>query len=127
MPRQTAAGLGAVTPHTDRRRSLGRGVARMVRGWRRRRAHRRAFERAYLEFRATHTHCHELCFDRHFLLGKGAEALSQRDVEVLARAWTTQFRYRDEARRARDVRQLRPLAESFIGLLEAQEGRVGPY
>ena len=48
-------------------------------------------------------------------------------VEVLARAWTTQFRYRDEARRARDVRQLRPLAESFIGLLEAQEGRVGPY
>lgn len=99
----------------------------MVRGWRCRRAHRGAFERAYLEFRATHTHCHELCFDRHFLLGKGAETLAQRDVEAPARAWTTQFRYRDEARRARDIRQLRPLAESFIGLLEAQEGRVSPY
>lgn len=90
--------------------------------WQRRRVQKRALGRAYRAFRATHTQCAELCFDRHFFLRRGAEALAHRDAVALAYAWTTQFRYRDERQWARDVRRLKPLAESFLEGLEAVGG-----
>ena len=102
-----------------------RGTARFIRWWTRRRTRQKALERAYLEYRATHKHLHELRFDWHFLTGRGAEALAARDAEVLARAWTTQFRYCDEARRAADIRQLLPVAETLLELLDA-EGWFSP-
>lgn len=95
-------------------------LTRFVHGWTRRRTRKKALRRAYLEYRATHAH-QELRFDRHFLTGKGAEALAGRDPEALARAWTTQFRYGDEKRRAADVRQFLPMAESLLELLDAEE------
>ena len=102
-----------------------RGLTRFIHWWTRRRTRKRAFRRACLEYRATHPHFHDLCFDKHFLTGRGAEALAARDPEVLALAWTTQFSYRDEKRRAADVRQLFPAAESLLELLAAEEKRLG--
>lgn len=112
-------------PTKPKQRPPGRWAVRVVRRWQRQRARERAFRRAYREFRATHAHLHELCFDRRFLSGRGAEALACRDAQALARSWTTQFRYRDETRRAQDVRLLTPPAESFIALLDAQLERAG--
>lgn len=119
MSRPTSADVHAVDTVTNRRSSLRQSVAQVFRRWNRRRTRKRAFERAYLEFRATHTRLHELCFDRNFLLGRGAEALARRDARALARSWTAGFSYRDEAWRARDIRLLEPPAESFIELLDA--------
>jgi hypothetical protein len=95
--------------------------------WRWRRVQKRALGSAYRQFQATHSPCTDLCFDGHFLLGKGAEALAHRDAVALAYAWTTQFRYRDERQRARDVRRLKPLAESFLEGLELWEARLGRH
>ena len=97
---------------------------RFIHPWTRRRARKKALRRAYLEYRATHKH--QLRFDWHFLTGRGAEALAERDAEALARAWTTQFRYCDEKRRATDIRQLLPVAESLLELLDAEEKRLRP-
>lgn len=96
-----------------------------LRWWTRRRAHKRAFERAYRTYHATHTHLHKLRFERRFLTGRGAVALTERDAEGMARAWTTQFRYGDEKRRAADIRQLLPVAACLLELLDA-EGWFGP-
>jgi hypothetical protein len=95
--------------------------------WRWRRVQKRVLGCAYREFQAKHSACTDLCFDRHFLLGRGAEALAHRDADALAYAWTTQFRYRDERQRARDVRRLKPLAESFLEGLELWEARLGRH
>lgn len=108
------------------RSARSRGAVRFVRWWTRRRARKRAFERAYRAYRAAHTHLDELRFERCFLTGRGAEALAARDAEALVRAWTTQFRYRDEARRAADIRQLLPVAESLLELLDAEEEQLRP-
>ncbi len=94
-------------------------LPRFIHRWTRRRTRKKALRRAYLEYRATHAH-RELCFDWHFLTGRGAEALAQRDAEALARAWTARFHYRDEKRRTADVRQLLPVAENLLELLEAK-------
>ena len=106
---------------------LERGATGFLSGLRQKRVQRRAFERAYRAFRSTHTQCAELCFDRHFFLRRGAEALAHRDADALAYAWTTQFRYRDERQRARDVRRLKPLTESFLEGLELWEARLGRH
>ncbi len=110
---------------TPERALTRRKTAQLSRWWTRRRARKRAFERAYRTYRATHTHLHELRFERCFLTGRGAAALAERDAEGMAIAWTRQFRYGDEKRRAADIRQLLPVAACLLELLDA-EGWFGP-
>ena len=98
-------------------------LAQLVCWWTRRRARKKAFAQAYNEFRVLHAHLHELRFTKDFLTGRGAEALATKDPVAVARAWTTQFRYRDEKKRAADVRQLTPVAGSLLELLNAGEKR----
>ena len=84
--------------------------------FKRRRRHQRALKDALAAFESSHQPWVESCFDLPFLLGRGAEALEANDARALARAWTLQFRYRDETRRDDDVRRLVPAAEAFITL-----------
>lgn len=90
----------------------------------RRQAHKRALARALAIWEVTHPSWSGCLIDLHFLEGRGAEALGTRDPSSLARAWTTQFTYRDELRRARDIRKVVPAFEGLLEQLEAEEARV---
>lgn len=118
-PCTSTSALKRSQPRFSKLSAEPRGAARLVHWWTRRRTREGAFNRAYRECRATHTHL-DLHFDKPFLIGRGAEALAARDPEALARAWTTGFRYRDEKKRARDIYLLLPAAESLLELLEAE-------
>ena len=83
---------------------------------RRRRCRRRAIRDALEAFEGCHPA--ETRFDLPFLTGRGAAALERGDAQALARAWTAQFRYRDETRRGEDVRRLTLAAQTFLELLE---------
>lgn len=67
MPQPVSASAPTVPTDLKQPRPPVWWAARVVQRWQR----RRAFGRAYLEFRATHAHLHELCFDEHFLSGRG--------------------------------------------------------
>ena len=86
-----------------------------------RRCRRRALKNALAAFESSHRPWVEAHFDLHFLTGRGAEALEANDAQALAQAWTSQFRYRDEARRDDDVRRLVLAAATFLELLKRAE------
>jgi hypothetical protein len=88
------------------------------------RTRRRALRSAFAAFAAEQPTWAESAFDLRLLDGPGAEALANFDVEALALAWARQFRYVDERRRERDLRQLRPVAETLLARFrEALERR----
>lgn len=92
----------------------------------RRRCLERSLGHALKAFESEHGRWQDALFDHHFLRHRGAEALRAGDAEGLARAWTQQFAYRDEARRERDVRHCLTAARSFLTLLErAARGCTG--
>jgi hypothetical protein len=84
----------------------------------------RALRRALRTWAAMYPSWSESLIDPHFVRGRGAEALASRDPVAMARAWTTQFFYHDEARRTRDIRQLVPVFEALLELLAAEEARA---
>ena len=86
-----------------------------------RRCRRRALKNALAAFESSHRPWVEAHFDLKFLTGRGAAALEANDAQALARAWTSQFRYRDEARRGDDVRRLVLAAATFLELLRRAE------
>ena len=86
-----------------------------------RRCHRCALNNALAAFESNHYPWIEASFDLKFLTGRGAEALEANDAQALARAWTSQFRYRDEARRDDDVRRLVLAAATFLDLFKRAE------
>lgn len=82
----------------------------------RRRRRKRALRDALAAFASEHGRWVDALFDYHFLCTRGAEALSARDAEALARAWTQQFRYRDETQCDYDARRILPVAQTFLEL-----------
>ncbi len=89
------------------------------------RARRRALRSAFAAFAAEQPIWAESAFDLRLLEGPGAEAVACLDVEALALAWARQFRYVDERRRAGDLRQLRPVAETFLARFREALERQG--
>lgn len=87
--------------------------------WRHRRARAAAERRALAAFAAMHPDWHRSLFDATFLARPDVrEAAERGDAVAMARAWTRQFRYRDERRRERDVRILTGPAGDYLALLE---------
>lgn len=87
--------------------------------WRRRRARAAAEGRALAAFAAMHPDWHRSLFDAPFLARPDVREAAQRgDAAAMARAWTRQFRYRDERRRERDVRVLTGPAGDYLALLD---------
>ncbi len=119
-----AADRGASHPEAVPARSP-RGPARWFAALRRRHRTARAVERAFEEFRATHRAWATSLFDLQLFRGRGAEAIEADDAAALALAWSRQFAYRDERKRALEVRWLEPVARAFLDLLAAKlrEGR----
>jgi hypothetical protein len=60
-------------------------------------------------------------FDEVFMARLPADGIAEMTPVELAREWTRQLSYRDQRRRERDVRQLTPVSESFLSLLEGAE------
>lgn len=108
-----------MTPLLKVEHALVRTVARDLR----RREERLARERALHRFARLHPSWHASLFDAAFL-ARLPEDLHGRDATGIARAWTRQFRYRDERRRERDVRRLEPVARSFLRLLAETEAEL---
>lgn len=108
-----------MTPLLKLEHALVRTVARDLR----RREERVARERALRRFARLHASWHASLFDAAFL-ARLPEDLHGRDATAIARAWTQQFRYRDERRRERDVRRLEPVVGSFLHLLAEAEAEL---
>lgn len=89
------------------------------------RCYRRALTNALAAFENSHRNWVESFFDLPFPTGRGAEALETGDPQALARAWTQQFRYRDESRRDHDIRRLTEASSTFIALLERATAGCG--
>ena len=100
---------------------LGR-IANLWLSTKRHRCHRRALKDALAAFGSAHPTWTNTRFDLPFLSGRGAAALEAGEPQALARAWTQQFHYRDEVRRADDVRRLTPAVETFIKLFGRAKG-----
>lgn len=92
-------------------------VARWISAFRCRRLERRAVRIAIARFSKLHPHWYESCFDEVFLRRLPVSRLGAVGAEELALEWTRQFRYSDQRVRNRDVRQVRPVADSFLRLL----------
>lgn len=82
-----------------------------------RRVRRRALDIAMDRFEKLHPAWHESLFDRSFVRRVFSAQEEEIDATMLAREWTRRFRYQDERKRERDVRQLEPVADSFLRLL----------
>lgn len=91
-----------------------------------RRAQHRALEIAMERFRHLHPTWHESLFDDSFVRRVLEAEEGNADARTLAREWTRQFRYRDPRRRERDVRQLEPVADSFLALLAQAKEETDP-
>ena len=85
------------------------------------RRRRRALRTAMWRFARLHPHWYDGLFDETFLGRLPAASLTEMDATALAREWTHQYRYRDQRHRERDVRQVAPVAESFLTLLATAE------
>lgn len=92
--------------------------------WAEEQIRRRAMEVALARFSQLHNHWYRSCFDSSFLERIPKETFAQLDAAGLACEWTRQFRYRDERQRNIDLRQVTPVAESFLSLLVAAEGEL---
>ena len=106
---------------------LYRWFARMRERWAEEQIRRRSLELALERFSKLHTHWYCSCFDSFFLERIPKETFTGLDAVGLACEWTRQFRYRDERQRNIDIRQVTPVAESFLNLLAAaeEEARAG--
>jgi hypothetical protein len=82
---------------------------------------RRALVIAMQRFAMLHPDWYESLFDEVFVARLPAESIAEMAPAELAREWTRQFNYRDQHRRELDVRQLTPVAESFLNLLSLAE------
>jgi hypothetical protein len=82
---------------------------------------RRALVNAMQRFAVLHPDWYESLFDEVFVARLPAESIVEMAPAELAREWTRQFSYRDQRRRELDVRQLTPVAESFLNLLSLAE------
>lgn len=91
----------------------------------RRRATRHALGRAMRHFSHLHPHWYGLRFDEAFLTRLPDGLLGEADATALAREWARQFCYRDARQREREVRQLVPVVESFLALLDEEETASG--
>jgi hypothetical protein len=88
-----------------------------------RRARRLAQRRAIARFARIHPIWFESLFDSN-LLRSLPEDFSKRDPASVARSWTLQFPYGNEARRERDVERLEPVARDFLQVLAEEESRL---
>lgn len=109
----------ARTP-SSRRSERRSGLVAFWKRSRARRRHERSLRRAFASFRAWHPALAESLFDLHLLRGAGAEPLANGDGAALALAWTRQFRYEDERRRAEHIRRVKPVAEAFLAVWAAE-------
>lgn len=100
---------------------LERALADVLAKDARRRTQDRALSVAIDRFGKLHPTWHEAFFDETFVRRVFAAADGTVDAPTLAREWTRQFRYHDPRQRERDIRQLEPVADSFLHLL-AQAG-----
>lgn len=87
-----------------------------------RRARRRAVRRAYRQFARRYPRWAQSLFDEYFVEHIAADVLTSGLLHprALAEAWTRQVRYRNEAQRRRHVRQILPVAETFVRLVRAE-------
>jgi hypothetical protein len=88
------------------------------------RRRRRALVIAMQRFAKLHPEWYESLFDEVFVARLPADAIAEMASTELAREWTRQFTYCDQRRRERDVRQLTPVAESFLRLLLMAEDEL---
>lgn len=103
---------------------LERKVAQMLEENARRQMKRRSVKRALQRFAQLHPRWYESTFDEWFLARLPTGVLEAGDPAALAREWTGQFRYRDARRRELDIRELTPIAESFLTLLAKAEAEL---
>jgi hypothetical protein len=99
-------------------------LARSREKWAEEQIRRRSMEVALKRFSKLHAHWHRSCFDSFFLDRIPKETFARLDAAGVAREWTRQFRYRDERQRNIDIRQVTPVAESFLSLLAAAAGEL---
>lgn len=92
---------------------------RWLRKCRQNRADRNALWVAIERFSMLHPHWYGAFFDQHFIERFPGAALECIDGAELAREWARQFRYTDERQRMIDIRQVTPVAESFLRLLDS--------
>ncbi|MEX2542959.1 MAG: hypothetical protein WD314_14210 [Trueperaceae bacterium] len=78
---------------------------------------RRSITVAVERFSKLHPHWYDSCFDRSFIDRFSPGAFTDLGATAMATEWTRQFNYRNERRRATDIRQLTPVAESFLTIL----------
>lgn len=99
------------------------GMSKHLAEWRQRNAEaqlrRRARDLALERFSQLHRFWYLSFFDRFFLERFTPDSLASIGPEGLAREWSRQFRYRDERQRAIDIRQLTPVVEHYLCLLES--------
>lgn len=85
-------------------------------------ARRRAVRRAYKQFARCYPRWAQSLFDEYFVEHTASDALTSGLLRprVLADAWTRQLRYRNEAQRRCHARQILPVAEIFVKLVQAE-------
>lgn len=83
---------------------------------------RRAVRRAYKQFARRYPRWAQSLFDEYFVEHTASDILTNGLLRprALADAWTRQLRYRDEAQRRRHMRQILPVAEIFVRLVQAE-------
>lgn len=106
--------------------NLERRLADMLAKDAQRRTTARALDVAINRFKNLHALWYEALFDEAFVRRVFAAEGGRVDATTLAREWSRQFRYRDARQRERDIRQLEPVAESFLRLFAQANAEIDP-